>query len=126
MESYYKEQITPYVEYFAEAEDKAAAFAFCRERMQADVTTDAARLNEMGRGISEKLCGFGGTWAKQDALHQEALGRIRIAPNREEAFAEIVKGIDMALERSRRLGREISQPPFKSSASVCTFLCLVG
>ena len=31
----------------AEAKDKAAAFAFCQERMQADVTIEAPRLKEM-------------------------------------------------------------------------------
>lgn len=105
VENYYQEQIKPYLEYIADAEDKPAAFAFCRERMQEDVTTGADRLKEMGREISEKLRGIGGTWAKQDALQQEALDHIKVAPDREEAFSEVVKGIDMALERSRGLER---------------------
>ena len=105
MDWHYQERIKPYLEYFAEADDKAEAFAFCRERMQEDVTTGAARLNEMSREIEEKLRRFGGTWAQQSALRQEALDHIRVAPNREEAFAEVGKGIDMALERSRGLER---------------------
>jgi len=40
----------------------------------------------------------------QIAMRQEALEHIRIDPNREEAFAEVVKGIDMALELSRSHG----------------------
>ena len=105
VESYYQEQIKPYLEYFSEAGDKSEAFAFCRERMQADVTTEAARLKEMGRELSERLRRFGGTWSQQIALEQEAMAHIRVAPDREEAFAEVGKGIDMALERSRGLGR---------------------
>jgi hypothetical protein len=93
------------MEYFDEAEDKAAAFVFCQERMQADVTTEAPRLKEMSREISDKLRRMGGTMAKQGELQQQALDHIRIAPNREEAFVEVVKGIDMALERSRGLSR---------------------
>ena len=104
MESYYQAQIKPYMEYFAEAEDKAVAFAFCQERMQADMTTEAPRLKEMSREIAEKLRRMGGTWAKQGELQQQAMDHVRIAPDREEAFAEVVKGIDMALERSRELG----------------------
>jgi hypothetical protein len=72
--------------------------------MQADVTTEAPRLKEMGREISKKLRRMGGAWAKQGELQQQALAHIRIASNREEAFAEVVKGIDMALERSRSRG----------------------
>jgi len=104
MEQYYHAQIKLYMEYFAEAEDKAAAFAFCQERIQADVTTDAPRLKEMSRDIDDKLRGMGGTGAKQLEARQEALDYIRTAPDREEAFAEVVKGIDIALERSRELG----------------------
>jgi len=104
VESYYQAQIKPYMEYFAEAEDKAVAFAFCQERMQADMTTEAPRLKEMSREIAEKLRRMGGTWAKQGELQQQAMDHVRIAPDREEAFAEVVKGIDMALERSRELG----------------------
>ena len=73
--------------------------------MQADMTTEAPKLKEMGRKISDKLRRTGGTWAKQGELQQQALDHIRIAPNREAAFAEVVKGIDMALERSRGLER---------------------
>ena len=104
-DSYYREQIKPYLEYFAEAKSKAEAFDFCRERMESDMTTEAQRLKEMGRELSERLRRFGGTWAKQGALQQEALNHIRVAPDREAAFAEIVRGIDLALERSRGLGR---------------------
>jgi hypothetical protein len=104
MEQFYHKQIKPYMEYFSEAEDKTAAFAFCQERMQADVTTEAPRLQEMGREISDKLRRMGGTMAKQGELQQQALDHIRIAPNREEAFAEVVKSIDIALERSRERG----------------------
>ena len=59
----------------------------------------------MSREISERLRRVGGTWAKQGAMQQDAMNYIKVAPNREEAFAEAVKGIDMALERSRGLGR---------------------
>jgi len=95
------------MEYFDKSEDKVAAFAFCQERMQADVTTEAPRLKEMSREIDEKLRRMGGTGTAKIALRQEALDHIRIAPDREEAFAEVVKSIDMALElsRSRGLGR---------------------
>jgi len=105
MENYYQAQIKPYMEYFSAAEDKAAAFAFCQERMQADVTTEAPRLQEMSKEISEKLRRTGGTMAKQGELQREAMAYIRTAPDRERAFAEAVKGIDMVLERSRGLGR---------------------
>lgn len=105
VESHYQAQIKPYLEYFAEAEDKGAAFAFCQERMQEDVSTRAPRLKEMDRDLSEKLRRLGGTGSKQLALRQEALDHIRVAPDREEAFAEVVMGIDLALERSRGLGR---------------------
>ena len=104
-DNYYQEQIKPYLEYFAEAEDKAEAFAFCRERMEADMATEAPRLKEMSRELSERLRRFGGTWAKQGALQQDAMNHIRTAPDREEAFTEVIKGIDMALERNRGLGR---------------------
>lgn len=105
VESYYQAQIKPYLEYFTEAADKAEAFRFCQERMQADVTTEAPRLKEMSRELSERLRRFGGTGSQQIALEQEAINHIRLAPDREQAFAEVSKGIDMALERSRGLGR---------------------
>ena len=105
MDYYYQEQIKPYLEYFTEADDKAEAFAFCKERMQADVSTEAPRLKEMSHELSERLRRFGGTWAKQGALQQEAMNHIRIAPDREQAFASITGEMDMALERSRGLGR---------------------
>lgn len=105
IDSYYQEQIKPYMECFDEAEDKAEAFTFCRERMKADMTTEAPRLKEMGREISERLRRFGGTWAKQGALQQEAMNHIRIAPDREQAFASITGEIDKVLERNRGLGR---------------------
>ena len=41
IDSDYQEQIAPYIEYFADADDKAEAFAFRRERMQEDMTTEA-------------------------------------------------------------------------------------
>ena len=104
-DNYYQEQIKPYLEYFTEAEDKAEAFTFCRERMEADMTTEAPRLKEMGRELSERLRRFGGTWAKQGALQKEALDHIRVAPDREQAFAAITGEMDLALERSRGLGR---------------------
>lgn len=72
IDSYYLEQIKPYMEYFDEADDKAEAFAFCRERMEADMTTEAPRLKEMGREISERLRRFGGTGSQQIALRQKA------------------------------------------------------
>jgi hypothetical protein len=105
VEKYYQEQIKPYLEYFAEADDKAEAFTFCRERMQEDVTTGAPRLNEMGRELGERLRRFGGTWAQQIALRDEALGHIRVSPDREKAFTDIIGEMDMALTRSRGLGR---------------------
>ena len=105
VESYYQEQIKPYLEYFTEADDKAEAFAFCLERMQADVTTDAPRLKEMSRDLSERLRRFGGTWSQQSALEQEAMNHIRLAPDREQAFAAITGEMDRTLERSRGLGR---------------------
>lgn len=105
VESYYQAQIKPYLEYFTEADDKAEAFRFCQERMQADVTTEAPRLKEMSRELSERLRRLGGTGSQQIALEQEAMNHIRLAPDREQAFAEVNKGIDMALERSRGLGR---------------------
>lgn len=106
VESYYQAQIKPYLEYFTEADDKAEAFAFCRERMQADVTTEAPRLKEMSRELSERLRRFGGTGSQQIALEQEAMSHIRLAPDREQAFAAITGEMDMALERSRGLGRD--------------------
>ena len=78
MESYYQAQIKPYMEYFSEAEDKTAAFAFCQERMQADVTTEAPRLQEMSKEISEKLRRIGGTGTQRIAMRDEALDHIRI------------------------------------------------
>ena len=104
-DSYYQAQIKPYMEYFAEADDKAEAFAFCRERMQADMTTEAPRLKEMSRELSERLRRFGGTWSQQSALEQEAMNHIRLAPDRELAFAAITGEMDMALQRRRGLER---------------------
>ena len=106
VESYYQAQIKPYLEYIAEADDKAEAYAFCLDRMQSDITTGAARLKEMEREISEKLRRFGGTGSAQIALKQEALNHIRTAPDRETAFVEVVRGMDMAMERSRSRGQE--------------------
>ena len=105
VERHYQERIKPYLEYFAEADDKAEAFAFCRERMQADVTTDAPRLKEMSRELSERLRRFGGTGSQQSALEQEAMNHIRLAPDREQAFAAITGEMDMTLTRSRGLER---------------------
>ena len=105
MDYHYQAQIKPYMEYFAEADGKAEAFTFCRERMEADVTTEASRLKEMSRELSERLRRFGGTGSQQLALRDEALGHIRVAPDREQAFAAISREMDMALERVRGLGR---------------------
>mgnify|MGYP002611488859 FL=1 len=104
-DAHYQAQIKPYMEYFSEAEDKTEAFAFCRERMQADVTTEAPRLKEMSRELSERLRRFGGTGSKQTALTQEAMNHIRVAPDRERAFAAITGEMDIALERSRGMNR---------------------
>lgn len=104
-EGYYQAQIKPYLEYFAEADDKAEAFAFCRERMEADMTIEAPRLKEMSRELSERLRRFGGTGAKQAALAQEAMSYIRVAPDREQAFVAVTGEMDKALERSRGLSR---------------------
>jgi hypothetical protein len=104
MEKYYLEQIKPYMDYFSEAEDKAAAFVFCQERMQADMTTEAPRLKEMRREIDEKLRRMGGTGTMQVEMRQQALDHIRTAPDREVAFGEVIKGIDMALKLSRSRG----------------------
>jgi hypothetical protein len=92
------------VEYFAEADDKAGAFAFCLERMQEDVTTGAPRLKEMGRELDERLRRFGGTGSQQIALREEAMNHVRLAPDREKAFADITGEMDIALTRSRGLG----------------------
>jgi hypothetical protein len=105
MESHYQERIKPYMEYFAEADDKASAFAFCRERMHDEMTGGASRLKEMSSELSEKFRLLGGTMTQQDALLREALDHVRIAPDREKAFTEVVKGIDMVLDRSRGLER---------------------
>lgn len=105
IDSYYQTQIKPYMEYFTEAEDKTEAFAFCRERMEADMTTEAPRLKEMNRELSEKLRRFGGTGSKRATLAQEAMSHIRLAPDREQAFAAITGEMDKALERSRGLSR---------------------
>ena len=72
---------------------------------QTYMTTEAPRLKEMRLKISDKLRRMGGTGTKQIEMRQEALDYIRTAPDRDEAFAEVVKGIDMALERSRGLSR---------------------
>ena len=104
-DSYYQAQIVPYMEYFTEADDKAEAFAFCRERMEADMTTETPRLKEMGRELSQRLRRFGGTWSQQSALAQEAMNHIRLAPDRERAFTDITGEMDRALERNRGLSR---------------------
>lgn len=104
-DAYYQAQIKSYLEYFSESDDKAEAFTFCKERMEADMTTEAPRLKEMSREISDRLRRFGGTWSKQGALRDEALGHIRVAPDREQAFAAITGEMDRALERSRGLSR---------------------
>ncbi len=104
-DSHYQAQIKPYMEYFTEAEDKAEAFTLCRERMQADMTTEASRLKEMSREISERLRRFGGTGSQRISLEQEAMNHIRISPDREQAFADITGEMDRALERSRGRGR---------------------
>jgi len=104
-DAYYQAQIKPYMEYFTEADDKVQAFAFCRERMEADMTTEAPRLKEMSRELSERLRRFGGTGSKRSALAQEALNHIRVAPDREKAFAAITGEIDRTLERSRGIER---------------------
>jgi hypothetical protein len=105
VEKYYQDQIKPYLDYYAEADDKAKAFAFCRERMQEDVTTGAPRLEEMRRELDERLRRFGGTGSQQIALRDEAMNHIRFAPDREQAFAAIVGEMDMVLERSPGLDR---------------------
>ena len=77
----------------------------CLNRADEGVT-EAPRLEKMGREISEKLRRIGGTGTQRTAMRDEALDHIRIAPNREEAFAEVLKSIGMALERSRERGLE--------------------
>lgn len=104
-DAHYQAQIKPYLAYFTEAGDKAQAFAFCRERMEADITTEAPRLKEMGRELSERLRRLGGTGSKQLALRDEALSHIRLSPDREQAFAAITRELDRTLERSRGLSR---------------------
>jgi hypothetical protein len=73
--------------------------------MQGDMTTEAPRLKEMSRELSERLRRYGGSWSKQGTLRDEALGHIRVAPDREQAFADITAEMDRTLERSRGLGR---------------------
>lgn len=105
VDAHYLAQIAPYIEYFTEADDKAEAFVFCRERMAADMTTEAPRLKEMSRELSERLRRFGGSGSKQLALRDEALSHIRVASDREQAFTAITREMDMTLERSRGLSR---------------------
>lgn len=104
-EAYYQAQIKPYMEYFTEADDKAQALAFCRERMEADMTTEATRLKEMSRELSQRLRRFGGTGSKQLALRDEAMNHIRLAPDREKAFSEVLKETGIDIEPRRRLER---------------------
>lgn len=104
-DAHYQAQIKPYMEYFNEADDKAQAFAFCRERMEADMTNEAPRLKEMSLELSERLRRFGGTGSKRSTLAQEAMNHIRVAPDREKAFAAITRELDRTLERSRGLER---------------------
>jgi hypothetical protein len=59
----------------------------------------------MGRQLSERLQRFGGTGSQQIALRDEALNHIRLAPDREKAFADITGEMDIALTRSRGLER---------------------
>jgi hypothetical protein len=47
---------------------------------------------------------FGGTGIQQSALKQEAMNHIRLAQDREQAFAAIVGQMDITSARSR--GRE--------------------
>lgn len=104
-DAHYLAQIKPYMEHFVKADDKAEAYAFCRERMEADMTTEAPRLKEMSRELSERLRRFGGIGSKQLALRDEALSHIRLAPAREQAFPAITREMDRTLERSRGLSR---------------------
>lgn len=76
MDYYYEEQIKPYMDCISTAEDKSSAFAFCSERMLADVTTEAPRLKEMSRHLAEQLRRTGATGTKQLALRQEAMNRL--------------------------------------------------
>jgi hypothetical protein len=55
-------------------------------------------------GLDERLRRFGGTGSQQIALRDEAMNHIRLAPDREQAFATITGEMDMALTRSRGLG----------------------
>lgn len=104
-DAYYLAQIKPYMEHFVKADDKAEAYAFCRERMEADMTIEAPRLKEMSRELSERLRRFGGIGSKQLALRDEALSPLRLAPAREQAFPAIMREMDRTLERSRGLSR---------------------
>lgn len=104
-DAHYQAQIKPYMEYFTEADDKTQAFTFCRERMEADMTTEAPRLIEMSRELSQRLRRLGGTGSKNAALTQEAMSHIRLAPDREKAFTAITGEIDRTLERSRGISR---------------------
>lgn len=108
-DAYYQARLKPYMEYFTEAHDKAEAFAFCRERMEADMTTEAPRLKEMNRELSKRLRRCGGTWSRQSDLERQAMNHIRVAPDREKAFTAITKEMDKVLERNRGLSRSQSQ-----------------
>lgn len=85
-DAYYQARLKPYMEYFTEAHDKAEAFAFCRERMESDMTTEAPRLKEMSRELSERLRRFDGTWSRQLDLEREAMNHIRLCPGSGTGF----------------------------------------
>lgn len=104
-DAHYRAPIEPYMEYFTEADDKAEVFAFCRERMQSDVTTEALRLKEMSRELSERLRHFGSTGSRRISLEQEAMNHIRVAPDRKQTFTAITRQMDMVLERNQGLSR---------------------
>jgi len=59
----------------------------------------------MRREIDEKLRRTDGTGSMQIEMRQQALDHIRIAPDRKEAFAEVIQGIDLALSRNRGIER---------------------
>ena len=103
MEHCYHAQIKPYEEYIAAAEDKSTAFAFCKERMQADISTDAPALKAMEQALLNQLKGCGWSWSKQGAFVTQLMGNIRVAPDRAKAFDAFKQELGLSIGRDRGL-----------------------
>lgn len=106
-DKYYEEQIAPYVNLIEQSADKPAEFLRCKQLLQRDLTSDKDLMNTIKNGLYQKLRNYNGIVSKRIQLVQECLDTIKVQPDRQQAYAEVIERLGQIaeLQVDRGVGR---------------------